>query len=274
MLWLLVTMVAGLPLAVSAQQGQQRIARIGVLSPFIGGDSLFLETLRQRLRELGWVEGWNVAFVYRAAEDFDRLQAHAREMVGLHVDVIATAGPQGVRAAKSATATIPIVMGDVGDAVRQGFVASLAKPGGNITGLSSLNTELSAKRLTLLKEALPKVTRVAVLREAVGEADPLRATEATARSLGVALEVLQVRDSDEIAGAFSAMAAAHVGALELLPGSMFVSQLRRIVELAATTRVPAMYPDNRFVKAGGLMSYGSNIADLWRAQKRQRAAPS
>jgi ABC-type uncharacterized transport system substrate-binding protein len=244
-------------------QGGARIARVGVLSPFIGPDSMFFETLRQRLRDLGHVEGKTVSYVYRAAEDFEQLQAHAREMVRLNVNVIATAGPQGIRAAKSATTTIPIVMGNVGDAVSQGFVASLAKPGGNVTGISSLNTELSAKRLALLKEALPKTTRVAVLREAVGESDPLRATEATARTLGLALEVFQVRETDELASAFAAMTAARVGALQILPGSMFVSQLRRIVELAATAHIPAIYPDERFVKAGGLMSYGSSVTELY-----------
>jgi ABC-type uncharacterized transport system substrate-binding protein len=240
-----------------------RVARVGVLSPFIGPDSMFFEVLRQRLAELGYVEGRSVAFVYRAAEDFDQLQAHARDMVRLNVEVIVTAGSQGVRAAKSATSTIPIVMGNVGDAVSQGFVASLARPGGNVTGISSLNTELSAKRLALLKEAFPRLMRVAVLREAVGEADTLRAAEATARSLGLTLEVFQVRDADELPSAFAAMTAAHLGALQLLPGAMFVSQLRRIVELAGAARLPTMYPDDRFVKAGGLMSYGSSVPELY-----------
>jgi len=244
-------------------QGPRRIARVGVLSPFLGPDSLFFEVLRQRLHELGYVEGQTVAFVYRAAEDFDRLQSYAAEMARMNVDVIVTAGPQGVRASRSATSSVPIVMGNVGDAVSQGFVPSLARPGGNVTGISSLNTELSAKRLTLLKEAFPKLTRVAVLREAVGDVGPLTATEATARTLGITLDILQVRESDELPSAFPAMAAAHVGALQVLPGSLFVSQLRRIVELAATARVPAIYPDDRFVKAGGLMSYGTNVAELY-----------
>jgi putative ABC transport system substrate-binding protein len=254
--------VAAAPAPANAQSAS-KIARVGVLSPFIGPDSMFFEVLRQRLAELGYVEGRSIAFVYRTAEDFDQLLAHARDMVRLRVDVIATAGPQGVRAAKTATSTIPIVMGNVGDAVSQGFVASLARPGGNVTGISSLNTELSAKRLALLKEAFPKITRVAILREAVGEADPLRATEATARSLGISVEVFQVREADELASAFSAMTAARLGGLELLPGSMFVSQLRRIVELAAAARLPAIYADDRFVKAGGLMSYGSSVPELY-----------
>jgi len=244
-------------------QGAGKVARVGILSPFIGPDSLFFETLRARLQELGYVEGRNISYVYRVGEDFDRLEAYAREMVRLNVNVIATAGPQGVRAAKSATSTIPIVMGNVGDAVNQGFVASLARPGGNVTGLSSLNSELSAKRLALLKEALPAVSRVAILREAVGDSGPQHSTEATARRLGITLEVFQVRDADELPSAFGSMAASRVGALQILPGSMFVSQLRRIVELAATAGVPTMYPDTRFVKAGGLMSYGSNIPDLY-----------
>jgi putative tryptophan/tyrosine transport system substrate-binding protein len=244
-------------------QSTTKLARIGVLSPFLGPDSLFFETLRHRLQDLGYVEGRNIAFVYRAAEDFEQLQAHAREMVRLRVDVIATAGPQGVRAAKSATSTIPIVMGNVGDAVSQGFVSGLAKPGGNVTGVSSLNTELSIKRLALLKEALPSLTRVALLREAVGDAAPLRATEATARTLGIRVEVFQVRSADELPSVFSAMTAARVGAVEVLPGSMIVSQLRRVVELAGTARLPAVYPDDRFVRAGGLMSYGSSINELY-----------
>ncbi len=244
-------------------QAPGKVSRVGILSPFLGPDSLFFETLRVRLQELGYVEGRNISFVYRAAEDFDQLQAHAREMVRLNVDVIATAGPQGVRAAKSATTAIPIVMGNVGDAVTQGFVTSLGKPGGNVTGLSSLNSELSAKRLALLKEAFPAASRIAILREAVGDASPLQSTEATARRLGVALDVFQVRDADELSSAFATMATAHVAAVEVLPGSMFVSQLRRVVELAANARVPAIYPDERFVSAGGLMSYGSNVAELY-----------
>jgi putative tryptophan/tyrosine transport system substrate-binding protein len=244
-------------------QSPGKISLVGVLSPFLGTHSLFFETLRARLEELGYVEGHNISFVYRAAEGFDQLQAHAREMVRLNVDVIATAGSPGVRAARLASTTIPIVMGNVGDALSQGFVTSLAKPGGNVTGLSSLNSELSAKRLALLKEAFPGAKRVAILREAVGDASPLRSTEATARRLGVALEVFQVRDADELPSAFATMTTARVAALEILPGSMFVSHLRRVVELSANARVPAIYPDDRFVRAGGLMSYGSTVTELY-----------
>ena len=244
-------------------QASKPMPRVGVLSPFIGSDNAFFETIRHRLQELGYVEGRSVSYIYRAAEEFDQLQTLAAEMVKLNVAVIVTAGPQGVRAARNATRTIPIVMGNVGDAVDQGFVATLARPGGNVTGLSSLNTELSAKRLELLKQTLPTLSRVAVLREAVGDATPLEAVQRQARALGVGVQVFQIRDADELPSAFAAMADARVGALEILPGSMFVSQLRRIVDLAATTRIPTIFADERFVRAGGLMSYGPDVLDLY-----------
>ena len=255
-------LVLPLPDAVRAQSGKP-MPRVGVLSPFIGSDNAFFETLRKRMQQLGYVEGRSVAYVYRAAEDFDQLQALALEMVKLNVAVIVTAGPQGVRAARNATRTIPIVMGNVGDAVDQGFVATLARPGGNVTGLSSLNTELSAKRLELLKQTIPSLARVAVLREAVGDATPLEAVQRRARALGIAVQVFQIRDSDELSSAFAAMGEARVGALEILPGSMFVSQLRRLVDLTVATRLPTIFADERFVQAGGLMSYGPDVLDLY-----------
>jgi ABC-type uncharacterized transport system substrate-binding protein len=248
---------------VAAQQ-PGRARQIGVLSPFVGPDSGFLETIRQRLQELGHIEGRHVTYVYRAAESFDQLARLATELVRLRVDVIVTAGPQGVRAAREATTTIPIVIANVGDAVAQGFVSSLARPGGNVTGLSSLNTELSAKRVEMLRQVLPGVSHVVLLREAVGDANPVRASETAARALGMRVEVLQVRESDELPSAFAAITATRGTALGVLPGSMFTSRLRRIVELAAAGRLPAIYPDSRYVLAGGLMSYGPNITDLYR----------
>jgi ABC-type uncharacterized transport system substrate-binding protein len=255
-------LLLALPAPGGAQTGKP-MPRVGVLSPFIGSDNAFFETIRHRLQELGYVEGRSVSYIYRAAEDFDQLQTLAAEMVKLNVSVIVTAGPQGVRAARNATRTIPIVMGNVGDAVDQGFVATLARPGGNVTGLSSLNTELSAKRLELMKQTLPALSRVAVLREAVGDATPLEAVQRQARALGVGVQVFQIRDADELPSAFAAMADARVGALEILPGSMFVSQLRRIVDLAATTRIPTIFADERFVRAGGLMSYRPDVLALY-----------
>ena len=240
-----------------------QLARIGVLSPFAGPDSGFFETLRTRLQELGYTEGRNAAYIYRTAEDYDRLARHAAEMAQLKVQVIVTAGAQGVRAAKSATDTIPIVMANVGDAVAQGFVANLARPGGNVTGLTSLNTELSAKRVDLLLEALPGVTRVVALREAVGDSSPVRATEAAARARGLRVDVMQVREADELPSAMAA--AARPGtALAVIPGPLFASHLRRIVELAEINHLPAIYPDSRYTQAGGLMSYGPNVTELYR----------
>ena len=245
-------------------QAAARLARIGVLSPFIGPDSAFFEVLRQRLQELGYIEGKNAAYLYRAAEDYDALARHAAEMVRLEAHVIVTAGAAGVRAAMSASKSTPIVIANVGDAVAQGFVASLARPGGNVTGLTSLNTELSVKRLDLLAEALPSIRQVVALGEAVGDSGPLQATEAAARARGLKLEVMRVREADELASAFAAMPTGRSTALCVIQGPLFTSQLRRIVELAAARGLPAMYPDSRYVEAGGLMSYGPNIRELYR----------
>jgi len=186
------------------------------------------------------------------------------ELVQLKVDVIVTEGPQGVRAAQNATRSIPIVMGDVGDAVNQGFVASLARPGGNVTGLSSLNAELSGKRLELLKEAVPKLSRFAVLREAVGDAYPLRTIESAAQAMGLKAIVFQVREADEVPSAFAAMTSSKVGAFQLLTGSLFVSRLHSITELATQTKLPGIFSDARFVRSGGLISYGPDVLALYK----------
>lgn len=243
---------------------QAQVARIGVLSPFIGPDSDFFEVLRARLQELGYTEGRNAAYIYRAAEEYDRLAQHASEMVRLNVQVIVTAGAPGVRAAMGTTDTIPIVIANVGDAVAQGFVSNLARPGGNVTGFTSLNTELSAKRVELLVDALPATTHLVALREAVGDSSPVRATERAAHARGVRTEVMAVRGADELGSAIAAAAGTRGTALVVIPGTLFVSRMRRVVELAANHRLPAVYPDSRYVRAGGLMSYGPNIRELYR----------
>jgi len=255
--------LGALCLALAAGHAGAQIARIGVLSPFVGPDSGFIETLRARLQELGYTEGRNAAYIYRAAEDYEQLAQYAAEMVRLNVHVIVTAGAPGVRAARSATDSIPIVMANVGDAVAQGFVENLARPGGNVTGLTSLNTELSAKRLDLVLEAVPGITRVVALREAVGDSSPVRATEAAARARGVRVDVMQVREADELPAAIAA-AAKPGTALAVIPGTLFASHSRRIVELAQANRLPAVYPDSRYTQAGGLMSYGPNVTQLYR----------
>jgi putative ABC transport system substrate-binding protein len=241
------------PLAAEAQR-VSKLPRVGVLSPFTSASDSFLEAFRQGLRDLGYVEGQNVLFEYRSAEGTaDRLPGLAAQLTRLRVDVIVTTTSPGAQAAKQATTTIPIVLGGADDAVEQGFVVSLARPGGNVTGVSWLSTELSAKRLELLKEALPKVTNVAVLREAVGGAASLRATEAAAHSLGVRLHVIELRDSTELPSAFAAMIHEHVGALMLLQGPMLTSQQRQVLDLAAKNRLPAIFSDGALVEAGGLM---------------------
>ena len=255
------------PLAAEAQR-VSKLPRVGVLSPFTSASDSFLEAFRQGLRDLGYVEGQNVLLEYRSAEGTaDRLPGLAAQLTRLRVDVIVTTTSPGAQAAKQATTTIPIVLGGADDAVEQGFVVSLARPGGNVTGVSWLSTELSAKRLELLKEALPKVTSVAVLREAVGGAASLRATEAAAHSLGVRLRVIELRDSTELPSAFAAMIHEHVGALMLLQGPMLTSQQRQVLDLAAKNRLPAIFSDGALVAAGGLMSYGPKLVDVY-----QRAA--
>jgi putative ABC transport system substrate-binding protein len=252
--------LTSLPAADAQQLG--KIPRVGVLSP---SADFFLIAFRQGLRELGYIEGKNISLEYRSAGGrIDRLPDLAAELARLKVNVIVTITPPGVRAAKQATSTIPIVMAAVDDAVEQGFVVSLARPGGNITGTSSLTPELSGKRLELLKEAFPKVSRVAVLREAVGGASSLRATMAAGRALGVQLQILELRDPNELESAFAAMTRERAGALDVLPGLIITGYMRQIVNLAGKARLPAILPDGQFVESGGLMSYGPSLPETYR----------
>lgn len=258
---------AGLLLAPTPARGQRRaqVPRVGVLSPFGPSDDTFLEVFRQGLGEFGHVEGQNLKLEYRAADGVTgRLLDLAADLVRLRVDLIATTGSAGVQAAKQATTTTPIVMAGVDDAVDQGFVASLARPGGNITGASWLNGELSAKRLELLKEALPSLSRVALLREAAGGAASLRAADLAARSLKISLQVMELRQADELESAFAAIVGGRVGAVIVLQGPMLAAQQRQVLQLAARNRLPAMFSDGRLVEAGGLMSYGPRLVDLYR----------
>ena len=258
------------PLAAEAQQAA-KVARIGYLSPKVA-DSLHLrDAFLQGLRDLGYVEGRNVAIEYRDAEGkLERLPALAAELVALKVDVIlAEGGTLGPRVAMKATTTIPIVFAGAGDPVGSGLVASLARPGGNVTGLAGVSPELVGKRLELLKQAVPGVDRVAVLRQptALGERvakDMLKAADVAARALGVQPQFVEARGPDEFARAFSDMTSARAGALTLLPANMFLREHRRLVDLAAKNRLPAVYTSREFVDAGGLMSYGANQPDLFR----------
>jgi putative ABC transport system substrate-binding protein len=213
------------------------------------------------------VEGKNIIIEWRSAEGkLDRLPALAAELVRLKVDVIVTLGGRGTRSAKEATKTIPIVMAQVPDPVGDGFVASLARPGGNITGLSALGPELSGKRLELLKETVPKLSRVAVLGTSTspGNAQQLREVELVGGALKVKHQFLDVLDPKDIETAFRAANKGRVEGVLVLSASVFVSRRTQVVDLAQKSRLPAIYYRPDFVEAGGLMSYGVNDTDLYR----------
>jgi len=252
----------------AAAQQPAKVPRIGFLHPEpISARLDRHDAFRQGLRELGYVEGRTIALEVRSAEGKrERLPALAAELVRLEVDVIVTATVPGIRAVQQATKTIPIVMAVVVDPVATGFVASLARPGGNITGLSMMAPELAGKWLELLKEAVPRVSRVAVLRNPTnpGAALSLSETEVAARALGVRLQLLEVRTPEELDGAFGAAARDRAGALIVLPDPMFHTHRTRIADLAAKSRLPAIYYARDYVEAGGFMAYGANIADMYR----------
>jgi putative ABC transport system substrate-binding protein len=228
------------------------------------------EAFRQGLRDLGYAEGRNLVIEYRDAEGkFERLPALAAELVALKVDVILAGSTPHAVAAKQATRTIPIVVASVGDPVSSGLVTSLARPGGNVTGLSILAPELVGKCLELLKQAVPGVSLVAVLWQpgAAGERtvrDMLKAAEVAARALGVRPQFVEARGPADFDRAFSDMTKARAGALTVLGTPMFFNERRRLVELTAKNRLPAVYPLREYVDAGGLMAYGPNLADLFR----------
>jgi putative ABC transport system substrate-binding protein len=256
------------PLAADAQQAE-KVPRIGFLSATSPSDRPpLLDAFRQRLRELGWVEGKNIVIDYRYAEgQVDRLPDLAAELVRLKVDLLVSWGTQGVTAAKSATATIPIVMIAVRDPIGIGLIASLARPGGNVTGVSgSAGLEWVAKQLELLKQTVPKIRRVAILSNPTNAYHQLaiRELDVAARSLGVQLQLLEARGPNEFDGAFAAMAKESVGALLVLSDAMLNSHATRLADLAARGRLPAVYGVRESVEAGGLMSYGPSFLDSFR----------
>jgi ABC-type uncharacterized transport system substrate-binding protein len=261
---------AAWPLAAHAQQSG-KTPRIGTLMP--GPSELSEATLNafmRGLRELGYTEGQNIAIERRYADwKLDRLPELAADLVRLKVDVIVALSTPPGRAAKQATSTIPIVVAGMADPVGDELVASLARPNGNVTGTTFLGPELIAKRLGLLKEAVPGAFRVAVLwhpgvysERTMG--DMLNETEAAARTLGMQLQLLGARGPNDFDEAFSAMNRDRADALLLFPSPMLYLEHRRIVDLAAKSRLPAMYAAREFVDAGGLMAYGANLPDLFR----------
>jgi putative tryptophan/tyrosine transport system substrate-binding protein len=264
---ILFLLAASVLICVHPAEAQQpaKVPRIGHLSIF--GASARIEAFRQGLRELGYVEGKNINFEFRSADGkLERLPNLAAELVRLKVDLIVTAGAPSARASKGATVTIPIVMMQVGDPVGSGFVASLARPGGNITGLSALAPELSGKRLELLKEIVPNLSRVAVFGTSASpdNAQSLREVEIAAKALDVKLQYLDVvLGSKDIETAFRAATKARAEAvLMMVAGSIVGAHQTQIFELAVTSRLPVMYTARQVVELGGLMNYGVNIEDL------------
>ena len=263
----LCTLLFALSSSAEAQQ-PTKVFRIGYLAAnSLSANSARIEAFRQGLRELGYVEGQNLLIEWRFADGkLDRLPALAAELVRLKVDVIVTGGPLQTRAAKDATSTIPIVMALHNDPIGSGVVASLAHPGGNVTGLSTLSPELSGKELDLLREIIPKLSRVAVFGTSTspGNTQALSEIALAARAFKVRLQYLDVLDPKDIEIAFRAASKGRTDAVLLLGSPVLFSQRTRIIDLASKNRLPAIYWSSEFVEEGGLMSYSANITDLFR----------
>ena len=256
---------AAWPLAARAQQ-TGKIRTIGYLSPSLPSPVIrrpFFDTLR----ELEWIEGKNITFEFRYAEDrLERLPDLAAELVRLNVDVIVAVGTLGPLAAKAATLTIPIVMTAAGDPLGSGLVASLAQPGGNVTGMSLMAPDLGGKRLELLKELLPRLSRVAVLWNAANPYPALvfKETQAAGRTLGIEVQSLEVRSPDDLDGAFATARQQRPDVLITVEDPLTVAYRKRIADFALADQLPSLHGMTEFVAAGGLISYGANLADLQR----------
>ena len=265
--WLLATVLLITATPAEAQQPKKvpRIGFLSSLSPTVVSDRV--EAFRQGLRELGYVEGKNIIIDWRYAQGkTERLPDLAAELVRLNVDAIVTGGPAVNRFAKEATATIPIVLAFDNDPVGNGFAASLARPGGNITGLSTHYPEISGKQFELLKEILPRLSRVAVLGNSTvpGNAQALRETERAAGVFGVKLQYVEIENPEEIESAFRAARKGHADAVLVLGSQVVTSHAKQFAELAAKSQLPAIYWSPEFVEAGGLMTYSVSITDLFR----------
>ena len=264
-----VALLVGLTFAsvhfVEAQQ-PKRVPKIGYLSTGSATtDDPRIEAFRQGLRDLGHVEGKNINIDFRYAEGVaERLPELAEELVRLNVDVILTPGTLAVQAAKQATTTIPIIFPGVADPVAFGFVASLARPGGNITGLTNYSPELSGKRVELLKEALPRITRVAVLRDPRQAPDSFKETQIAGQSLALKLQSLEIRNAADVETAFSAMKKERADAFITLPHAVVTFHRKQILALAEKGRLPSTHGDRQWVEAGGLMSYGPDTIAIYR----------
>jgi len=268
-IWLLATFF--LTIVSNAEAQQAKIYRIGYLdSSSLSATASFLEVFRQRLRELGWVEGKNIAFEYRFGEGkgFERLKELAAEMVQIKVDVIVARGTSGSQAGKQATSSIPIVMVSGGDPVGAGIIKSLAQPGGNITGISTLSHELITKRLEVLKDVVPKLKLLGVLsvgRGSVGRERQIKELEPAAQALQVKLLYLEAkREAKGLENSFESAMRKRVDAITPVSNPGAFDERKRIAELAAKYRLAAIYPTKEFVDEGGLMSYGIDYPDQYR----------
>jgi len=247
-----------------------KIFRMGFLDgSTASGSTGLLEAFRQELTKLGWIEGKNITIEYRFAEQkFERLPELAADLVRLKVDLIVVTSPRPALVAKSATSTIPIVMVSVGDPVAAGLVASLARPGGNVTGFANLQPELNTKRLEILKDAVSKLGRVGLLwphGATIGVDLQLKEIRPAAVALKLNLEEIETQvDAKSLESAFQTAKQKQVGAIMTVSGPLFFAERKRIVELAVKYRLPAIYPQDEFVEAGGLMSYGADYDDLYR----------
>jgi len=251
-------------LGLAQAQPAKKVYRIGVLSPRLGIEARD-EAFRNGLRELGYIEGQNILLEWRFAQDKpQRLPVLAAELMNLNLDVIVSYSTPAIRAAQQATKTIPIVMANVGDPIAAGFVASLARPGGNITGLSNLSPALGTKRLELLKEVFPKLSRVAVFWNPDAHVPALKELENAAPSLPVELRPAEVRVINDIDGAFEAASKARADGLITLPNTLLVEQRAKIASLALKKRLPGIFPNREIADAGGLMAYGPDINENYR----------
>jgi putative ABC transport system substrate-binding protein len=266
-IFLLVTLGLGPVLPATAQQPKStpRIGYLSVLSP--SSDSARIDAFRQGLRDLGYIEGQSIAIEPRYAEGkLDRLTDLASDLVRLKVDVIVVGGSTATKAAKNVTKLIPIVMAHTSDPVELRFVESLSRPGGNITGLTHLAPELGGKRLELLKDIVVRLSRVAVLTDPAtgGHGPQIKELEVASPALGLQLQVVEVRGANQLESAFSAMTAERASALIGLQQPTLDSLRKRIVDLAAKNRLPAIYSNNEYVETGGLMSYAPDIVAMFR----------
>jgi putative tryptophan/tyrosine transport system substrate-binding protein len=254
------------PSASAEAQLPKQTFRIGIMqsgSPVSNASRI--AAFRDGLRERGYVEGQNIAIDYRYAEGkIDQFPVLAAELVRLKPDVLVTSGSPGIRALTKETDNTPIVMAAIGDAVGSGFVKSLALPGGNVTGLSFLDSDISTKRLEILKETLPRVTRVAVLRHRASGERSLEATLAVAHALKLKVQVIEVQGANDFDNAFAAARKGRAEAINVLASPILYAHRKELVDLTTKHRWPGMYENKEFVEAGGLLSYGANLDDLFR----------